>query len=867
MLKSKLWALILLASCAPKVPDTLVTGKWLASRSQFVPSRLPAAGPPAASCRSELFTLDEIKREALHYEAQLESERKLTGTWKHIRLGDLPVAQAKFLKAVGTKFGDVNDPASTDVSACQDAPCVVNAVYKSADGLEGWMIYLWYMKMGSVLSFKNKVFEQNDARGGIYGGVAYPLTDYLFSRDELYAFWRMSHALPTVYKTLTDLKEIHRVPRKADIEGRGPNTCGLAYSQGYITLNDGCLNFSLTKDSGFIYEGTTHEMAHQIDYHWGDKDNVNSFYYSDNGAWKEAGGWSLREYRDETTQRTVREWSSTLANEQFVRDYARTSPVEHFADTAAYYRYEGETTKRKIPSAVYSILKNSVYEQLEFDSAGLMSQFQKEAVQLLSADVFRAVAKCEENPASRATDPILPPENFPFAVGVEMRRCLGGQLQQLVEQAVIESKLQHVDGCRVLRAQQRLTEYKQKIQQEFLQQMVGHIRTSRENQDYFKRLREFYKNLDERVLPLRLMAGCYGDVDEKKCYQDSVTELLDELIPDDMVQAENLQADLRKMFLDANRFESVKMETIKVHQDFIFTQSALISESAQKLWDTCRALPLADHDAPVSGPLSLGEGWMASSQYNCLNSDISREVRAAVGEMSFEQLGVTNGKEGKLLYDLALPLYVKEIRTLYDADAALEADRVTKTLLEAPAIFDQKLAGDYSWARRPGSFLQSDCELEAFKALPDDFRYYKRSEAFTSAARLYCQNLLKSEAFVTWMNSQRVFVEEHLVTQFLSKLQSLSDERAQACLEKHPINNIFQSVLNKKKCRRCYMDNWQGLEDTAWNEAVASLSVQLTISRQSIMSRVTSRVGLIQDDVYENKCKSNSLGIRLENPF
>lgn len=867
MLKNKLWALILLASCAPQAPDTIVTGKWLATRSKFVPSRLPAAGPPAASCRSELFTLDEVKREALHYEAQLESERKITGTWKHLRLSNLPVAQAKFLKAVGTKFGDVNNPSSTDVSACQDAPCVVNAVYQSADGLEGWMTYLWYLKMGSVLSFKNKIFEQNDARGGIYGGKAYPLTAYLFSRDELYAFWRMSHALPTVYKTLSDLKEFHRVPRGADIEGRGAMTCGLAYSQGYISLNDGCLNFSLTKDSGFIYEGTTHEMAHQIDYQWGKRDTVNSFYYSDTGAWIEAGGWSLREYRDEATQRTVREWTSTLANEQFVRDYARTSPVEHFADTAAYYRYEGETTKRKVPTVVYSILKNSVYEQLEFDSAGLMSQFQKEAVQLLSDDLFRAVAACEENPVSSASDPVLPADSFPFAVGVELRRCLGGQLKQLVDQAVVEAKLQHVDGCRVLRPQQRLTEYKQRIHDQFLQQAVGHIRTSRENQDYFKRLKEFYQNLEERVLPLRMMAGCYGDLDEKKCYEDSVTELLDDLIPDDLVQAENLQADLRKMFLDANKFETVKVETIKVHQDFIFTQSALISESAQELWNACRALPLTDHDSPVSGPLSLGEAWMASSQYNCLNRDIHREARAVVGGMSFDQLGVTNGREGKLLFELTLPLYVKEIRALYDADAALEADRVTKTLLEAPAIFEQKLTGDFSWARRPGSFLQTDCEAEALKALPDDFRYYKRNEAFTSSARLYCQELLKSPKFVSWMNSQRVFVEEHLVTQFLAKLQSLSDERTATCLAKHPINNIFQSVLNKKKCRRCYMENWQGLEDIAWNEAVASLSVQLTISRQAIMSRVVSRVGLIQDDVFDTKCKSNSLGIRLENPF
>ncbi len=867
MLKNKLWVLLLLAACAPKTPDRIVTGDWLKNRAQFVPSRLPAAGPPAASCRSELFSLDEVKREALHYQAQLESERKITGTWKHLSLSRLPVAQAKFLKAVGTKFGDLNDASSVDVSVCEDAPCVVNAVYKSADGLEGWATYLWYLKMGNILSFKNKVFEQKDARAGVYGDVAYPLTDYLFSRNELYAFWRMSHALPTTYKTLTDLKEIQRIPRKADIEGRGPQVCGLAYSQGYIVLNDGCLNFSLTNDSGFIYEGTTHEMAHQIDYHWGKRDRTGSFYFSDNGVWQAAGGWTINEYRDETTQQMVRQWASSLKNEQFVRDYARTSPVEHFADTAAYYRYEGETTKKKVPSEIYAILKNSVYEQQDYDPAGLQSQFKASALQVFSSDVFRAVAACEENVASSATDPILPASSFPFAVGVEMRRCLGGHLKSLVEQAVVDAKLQHVDGCRMLRVPQRLNEYKQNIQDEFLAQMVGHLRTSRENQDYFKRLSEFYNNLDQRVVPLRLMTGCYGDVDEKKCYLDAIDELLMELIPDDMVQAENLQADLRKMFLEANRFEAVKVETIKVHQDFIFTQSALINESVKKLWNSCRAIPLTDHDAPVSGPLSLGEGWMASSQYNCLNSDISREVRAAVGEMSFDQLGVTDGKEGMLLYDLTLPLFVKDLKQLYEYDSQAEETRIEETKHESTKLFDQALKTDFSWARRPGTYLQQDCEGEAFKALPEDFRYHKRTEVFTPLARSYCQTLLKSTEFVTWMNTQRVFIEEQLISQFMVSIQRLSDTRVAGCLEKYPINNIFQSVWNKKKCRRCYREDWQSLEDTAWNEALASLSVQLTIERASILSRTAYRVSAIQEDVIENKCNSNSLGIRLENPF
>ncbi len=866
MLKNKFWFLLALAACAPQTPDKIVTGKWLEGRAQFVPSRIPAAGPPAASCRSELFTLEEVKREALHYEAQLESEQKINGTWKHLRLNQLPVAQAKFLKAVGTKFGDLTEGVVTDVSACEDAPCIVNTVYRSVDGLEGWATYLWYLKMGNVLSFKNKVFEQADARPGVYKGVSYPLTDYLFSRNELYAFWRMSHALPTVFKTIADLKEIQRVPRKSSIEGREGNTCGLAYSQGFIILNDGCLTFGLTNDNGFIYEGTTHEMAHQIDFQWGKRDNVNSFYYSDNGPWAEVGGWSMREYWDEATRKTIREWSSTLTDAQFVRSYARTSPVEHFADTAAYYRYDGENTKRKIPAPVYTLLKSSVFEQLDYDPVGLMSQFESESVKMFTNEVFQSVANCSKDATTPNTVVPLPEASFPFAVSLPERRCLASKLKGLVDQAVVEAKLQHVDGCRILRVPQRVSEFKQKIEATFLAQMIGHIRAARESEDYFNRLNEFYRNLDQKVLPLRLMAGCYGELNERECYQDAVSDLLDELIPADVIQAETMQTDLRRMFLEANRFETVKMETIKVHQDFLFTQSALISDSVHELWQTCLAVPLTDHDSPVAGPLSLGAGWMASSQYNCLNRDIAKETRSVVGGMSFDQLGVTDGKEGKLLYDLALPIYVREIKQLYEDALAAESALVTKTLEESSQLFEQKLKGDFSWARRPNS-LQSDCESEALKNLPNDFRYHKRSEVFTPRARLFCQQLLQSAEFATWMSTQQVFVEQQVLNHFVSRIQVKSDERVAECLEKYPIGNIFQSVWNKKKCRRCYLDEWEQLETVAWGEALTAANTQLPIERSTLRGRVSYRIEQIQEDVHENKCKSNSLGIRLGNPF
>jgi len=871
MPKSKylLLALVLFGACSPQSEKRIVTGSWLEGRGRFVPTRVPAAGPQEASCRSELYTLEEIKREALHYESQIENGPRVTGTWKHIRLANIPIGQAKFLKAIGSKVGDLSNEAAHDFSACQDAPCVVNTVYQSTDGLEGWTTYLWFLKMGSVLSFKNKVFEQRDARPGFYNGASYVLSDYLFKRDELYAFWRMSHALPTVFKTLTGLKEIHRLPKDATFEGQSANVCGLAYSQGYISLNRGCLSFSLTKDSGFIYEGTTHEMAHQIDYHWARQERSGSFYHSHNPVWKEMGGWSETEYYDEAQGKTVRRWSSTLTDAQFVRSYARTSPVEHFADTIAYYRYDGGNTKSKVPTNIYSYLQERVYESKEYDVPGLLSQFESEALTLLTPEIFQATADCEANPqSSGANTQALPESTFPFTVSEETRRCLKEKVDSLLLGAVKETQLQHVDGCRTLRAQQNLNRFRTSVSQKITSEMVKHLQAARDAREYFQRLTEYYRVLSERAEPLKLMTACYKEPNEQECYRAGIDRLLDDIIPDGQGYTVELQSDLKEKFLKEYPFATVMLETVKAHQDFINSQSALILTAAGELWERCEGLAGDDTPAPIRGRFSLGERWMSSAQYNCLNQDIDRIVRETVGSMSFEQKGVTDGKESLLLFDLAVPIFVQELGVLFEGEQSQEAQRVSEIQQNAGELLTTALGPQYSWVQSAqDDRLGQDCRSAGVAALPQDFRYHRPRQAYEIVVQNFCRTLIASPEFRTWLGSQERLLAQHLTDRFASELLTLSDRRAAECLEKHPVRNIFQSVLNKRKCRRCYLDNWTELEQTAWENVVSAFGSPVSINLSVISSRARVRTELMQEDVLENKCESSSLGIRIENPF
>jgi hypothetical protein len=303
--------------------------------------------------------------------------------------------------------------------------------------------------MGYRLSVKNYIHMQKDL-AGTYDGKAYPLDDYLFSRDELYAFWRMSHALTTPFKNLPMMKEIQRIPRKSKIEDRGIKTCGVAWSTGYVLVNDACLSFWGDQDTGFIYEGVTHELGHQIDYQFAEDIKTSGSYYSHVGRWKEIGGWSQTEYFDEERKETVQKWVSTLRNDQFVREYARTNPAEHFADTIAYYRYSGDITKRKIPTEVYEHLQKKVFDGLEYYRNGLFNQFEKDLTVLLAPEAFKAVIECEENPGGSVWTRPLDENIFPFTLDVQIRRCLREKLSSLIKRSIVEAKLNQVNGCSAL---------------------------------------------------------------------------------------------------------------------------------------------------------------------------------------------------------------------------------------------------------------------------------------------------------------------------------------------------------------------------------------------------------------------------------
>src|SRR5690606_12112734 len=165
------------ASCSRKQPESLLT-KWshkVAKESSF--DRVIASSSlKQQQCFKDIFDVQTLKKEVAELEKKYAGGEKVSGTWKHLDLSSLPIPQANFLKTYGDKIGDLKNPESIDYSGCEDVPCIYNRIYKKDNHVAGYVHYLWYLKLGNMLSADNDDPDQASKEDGNYNKKEHPLS-------------------------------------------------------------------------------------------------------------------------------------------------------------------------------------------------------------------------------------------------------------------------------------------------------------------------------------------------------------------------------------------------------------------------------------------------------------------------------------------------------------------------------------------------------------------------------------------------------------------------------------------------------------------------------------------------------------------
>lgn len=840
MKNNKLFFLVLIAfaGCSKKVPHTLAERwekKHKPSEISFLQRKLASSSQNA--CMKDAFTSDVLKEEVIELENKYPKSQSISGSWKHLDLSTLPVPQANFLKQFGNKIGDLGNADSIDYSSCQDVPCIINKVYGTPDSVAGYVHYIWFLRTNQYLAANNLVPREKelpnssrvDPEGskapGEYNGKQFPMESFLFKESELYGFWRLSHMIKSPHTTLDKLREIHRIPRgEKFIAPALVQSCGLAYSQGWILLTDGCLWFEdKNPDKGWFYQAVAHELSHQVDFQEGR--GSQKFYRSHRQDYLDITGLFEEEYIDDKGV-LVKKWK-LKDNARIISDYGKNSPQESFAEDLAMFRVEAQKARSNITTEHFNFVSQNYYQSQSFENEYLIQNWIKQNTAETERAVLKVVMDCNTNStgvrsayfsSSELGGQILPSELYCYGRG-------GEEISQLIRAKVL---MEEAEGCNILKESTLKNSWNSEVKKLLVRSFQKYLDELRKDKDYLARIQNFYANVEDTTIATNSYLECYGDSEEESCFNSQIKKVA-EAEAQSLKLPPDMTTDMSEMYVSHHSFSNTKDRTIKFYQNLVRSNSEMLSEDAASLWNGCASQTPDDSQSPHGKNFQIGNGYMISSQYNCLNENIQEAVKGFVRNINVEGFKIQHPKEEVLLIKLALPEMTTGLKAIYEENRTKEKKESVEYAFSDEGKIRSTLLSDLSWVRRGqrDREVQDACFKMSLKQISYRPRYHLKNELFSEFIKTeVCSNLEETKEF------KDLRAKEDLIQKLLDrsemKLTEQAALRAKQCLDKFPMGNIFNKIRYRLSRESCLEDNWSELENKVVSEMMQDPGVETT---------------------------------------
>jgi Glucose-regulated metallo-peptidase M90 len=811
----------------------------------------------AQKCLKDVFTVEVVKKEIKEIEDKFSNLNKVSGKWKHLDLSSLPVPQANFLKKYGHRLGDLNNAQAFDFSSCKDVPCVFNKIYQKEGDVAGYVHYLWYLKMGNLLAATNTVYNaKSQTKPGIYNGKEFPVSAYLYRENELYAFWRLLQLLREPHTKLSDFTEIHRVPqgesfdfeveeRKTGGGGFG-ETCGLAWSSGYVILQDFCLQVSSDKDFGYFYQAVMHEITHQVDYHQGREKK--GIYRSSEKDYLDVAKFYLKEFKDESGK-TVRQWEHHEGI-KLVSSYAGTSPAENFAETISLFRLEGTKTRKSISEDHWNFVSDKYFFDSSFENKELMKNWLAKKSSELSSRSFQMVEECSKTTQAYKSN-YFTKSDFIVPILPAMVQCLGARSNDLSLDFSSEIKTKEIEGCSILNAYQAKDEWDVLFKSETRSYLNKYLKQLQMDPGYFAKIQSFMEKIPEKEMAIDAFLTCGDPEEEESCYKEEVhKKVINSLASLDLPEAHS--EDLARLYSETHTFESIKSYLSTYYKAFIQSEKLGVESAAKKLWDSCHELPPSDDASPRGRIFTIREGYLISSLYNCLNENFNFEVDGLVKQLSYRGEKIQHPKEEILIKAEVVPEFLTLLESLL-----LEARKKEALALQAfadkeVAPLRAKLTADFNWVSDVVSDLniQRDCQNKALKEISFSVLYDQKSVVFSKLVKDVCFNITQSSSYLDWIEKSKTELTSKSYTNLETRVYSLGVEEAKKCLVSYPVDTSLNRTKFKKDREDCLLNAWTNLESQAVREFqadplvikfqidVAALKSKLDLSRRRLQLKI-----------------------------
>ena len=850
--------LLLLGACSKRSEPKLVFDKWSVKEKNPLIVERKLAAATDAECMYDTFTEDTLKAEIASIEQKYKGEKKLQGSYQHLDFADLPVMQGKYLQTYGKSLGDLSGEIKFDFKGCSDVPCIINKIYGQDGGVEGYAIYLWYLKMGHTLAVDNMVPEQASKTAGVYLGKKIRFEDYLFSKDELYGFWRLSHMLKSPFTNLPLIKEIQRIPKGLDIENSDPTTCGTAFSQwssrgleetisGSIVLNDGCLVLnSSNKDSGHLYASVTHELSHLLDFKEGFEKKSFSRKRSYQPDWLNLSGWTFKEQREKDNTVT-RVYSIQTNFTKFVTSYAMGSPSETFAETLAYYLHQGDMTKGAILPELYDLVKKDYYSQEEYTLDENINHIVASNAKRFTKEVLDLSLSCLEPKSPTST--YFKGISFNEKIPPLMLSCMGALAESIEATMLAFAKIHDPNGCEITKIKiNGNTKLKTAWKKYIASQIDDSFSKMKNDSQYLARIKQFYEKVSEDKTPPKLYVSCYGEENEKLCYEKKLKDHAEEKVS--TLKTNQAQHDeLINIYVDSFPFETVQSTVTQYYTNFSRGQVAVISETAEALWKGCLAVAPDDKEDITGTLFNVGTGYLVSSAYNCINYNLPSKVKDLIRGLEIDGQKVESGKEELILTNQLIPLLVIELRVHLSEAASTEKVKIDEYINSHRDDLKSRVRSDFKWATDyvDNDQIGKDCLSAALDQIEIELYFNKKKAVMDSLISEVCTDISKAPEFTKYLESIRGDLEAKSFQTLEDNVLEEGMKVGRACVQLYPINTAINKAKYRKEREDCLVKKWATIEAAGLKKLNSEpLVIKFKIDTSSYAEKVKKRSRVLQ---------------------
>lgn len=670
----------------------LITRQNLKSQNRSVANNI------SGKCMRDLFSVEVLKREVQELESTLDTNR-IRGNWKHLDLSHLPTPAADFLIKHGNKLG-------VSGVACQDVPCLFNEIYETPDGIAGYVHYLWFLRTGVYLAADNSVPGQASPVPGVYNGRSFPVSSYLFDTDELYGFWRLSKMLRSPFSTLTHLKEIQRIPRGEKMEGDHAVACGLAHSDGWVTLNDQCLIVYPRSDSGYFFPAVLHELSHQLDFEEG-KRLFDEIARSQREDFLNLTGFELNEYRNQAGQ-IVRQWI-LKPDARIVTMYGRNSPQENFAELLSHYRIEGDSAKQKVKRDSWEFA-SGYFHRKSFEHDKIASDWVSAATSENTLGLLKASVSCD---------------------GPE---CLHTQLRLFANEAIGKIRSQDPDGCRVLSNPLIAQTLPGNLQRSF-HDAVSSVTLTPELR---ARIIDEFSELMNPDAAYESFFTCHAS--GRECFEDMVSGKKEASFS----KFDEAAEELLSVYLHIHSFEKVSAEVRSFYKSLLASRDGIMRIKSDELWESCKKIPVSDSVPPAGSDYVVKDGYMVSSFYNCLNRGFHSSLQASLDAVKLKEFSPRNASERAFILSLMKPRFSEILDDHLRSGRAWEMRYKEAFTEQHGAWLSQTMRSNRWWVPRgrvTQEAIESACRDSALRMIGGEIYFHLKKDLYRDLLTKTCQGI------------------------------------------------------------------------------------------------------------------------------